>query len=459
MNKKLMMVYVLALVGLLEARAEDVLQVTPFATTAGVVEDEWKTFSIEMNNTQEYTALQFDLYLPEGLTLIEEGPMELNADRFPGYVRKGVFYPEHEYECTKKDDRHYLITLYHSDFGVIKESEGELLIFYYETSSDMADGYYPITVSGTVLTIDSHNQVKPATSTSFVKIGEPEKFDASLLSGYIPSFVVSSIPRDEAAYDFSHVDEMAADFTPTNPNAIQYVKAESSYAAVATGNVVVDGVCENLVLTDGYSFAAPESFTATKASYTRNAANDWGTICLPYAVESNGSVQFYQLKEVEEDAFVFGKVAGLAAGEPGVFVRLDDKNIVLNAENATICTAVGEGTESAGMTIVGIFDKTRVDVDDSAPSYYIKSNAFCKGTGYFTVPAFRAYYQSAGIASAKQKVYRIAVEDEATGIVQVMGELDTKQMDVYTIQGVKATDFIQRGIYIRDGKKFFNKNK
>lgn len=58
--------------------------------------------------------------------------MELNADRFPGYVRKGIFYPEHNYACDKMGDRHYLITLYHEDFGVIKENEGELLIFYYE---------------------------------------------------------------------------------------------------------------------------------------------------------------------------------------------------------------------------------------------------------------------------------------------------------------------------------------
>lgn len=101
MSKKIIMVYVLALVGVLEAKSEDVLQVTLFATTAGVVEDDWKTFSIEMNNTKEYTALQFDLYLPEGLTLIDEGPMELNADRFPGYVRKGIFYPEHNYACVK----------------------------------------------------------------------------------------------------------------------------------------------------------------------------------------------------------------------------------------------------------------------------------------------------------------------------------------------------------------------
>ena len=38
---------------------DDILQVTPFATTAGITENDWDenyTFTVQMNNTQTYTA-------------------------------------------------------------------------------------------------------------------------------------------------------------------------------------------------------------------------------------------------------------------------------------------------------------------------------------------------------------------------------------------------------------------
>ena len=54
MNKVIKIVMLLLLLPLSVARAEDVLQVTPFATTAGVEEGSDETFSIEMVNTQAY---------------------------------------------------------------------------------------------------------------------------------------------------------------------------------------------------------------------------------------------------------------------------------------------------------------------------------------------------------------------------------------------------------------------
>ena len=59
---------------------DDILQVTPFATTAGITENDWDenlAFTVQMNNTQAYTGFQFDIVLPQGMTLIAEEPLEL----------------------------------------------------------------------------------------------------------------------------------------------------------------------------------------------------------------------------------------------------------------------------------------------------------------------------------------------------------------------------------------------
>ncbi len=460
MNKIIKTVMILLLLPLSVARAEDVLQVKPFATTAGVEEGSDETFSIEMVNTQAYTALEFNLYLPEGMSLLmnseDYDPMELSSERFPGKTRKGVFIPNHDTDIKQMSDGRYYIKIYNTDLETIDGTEGELLIFYYETAADMAPGYYPITITGTILGVDSHTGVYPVTSTSFVKIGEPEKFDASILKGYIPSFVASDIPTDETAYDFRNVDEMGATFTPANPNAVLYVKAESAYAATATGNVVTEGVCPNLVISDGYPFAAPIAFTANQATYERTAPNAWGTLCLPYATESTAEVQLYQLKDIQSDLFVFDAVDALAAGEPGVFQRLNDgTTIKMEATNAAIATNVAEGPTTQGMEIVGTYAEKRIAVEESNTRYYIKNNTFCAGVEYFTVPAFRAYFKSeqpSGYAN-----FRITTSNEATGI-EVIGSLQNAvSSDWYSTNGLKLNLPAQKGIYIQKGKKYLVK--
>ena len=68
-------------------RAEDVVQVVPFETKAGATVDDALCFSVAMNNASaEIWALQFDLLLPEGMTIDDVSgydPFELNKERFP----------------------------------------------------------------------------------------------------------------------------------------------------------------------------------------------------------------------------------------------------------------------------------------------------------------------------------------------------------------------------------------
>lgn len=123
---------ILFLVALLPsfAMAEDVVQVLPFSAPVGLTEndfDEEHVMSLYMTNTNAYTAMQFDLYLPEGLSLqLDEQAWDFNPDRFEGITRRGVFTPYHDIDISKKDDvpGHYLLLLYDTDLSVIKGNEG-----------------------------------------------------------------------------------------------------------------------------------------------------------------------------------------------------------------------------------------------------------------------------------------------------------------------------------------------
>lgn len=84
--------------------------------------------------------------------------------------------------------------------------------------------------------------------------------------------------------------------TVSNPNFLLYV-SDAKYVAWSDQNAVVDGVAENVVLTDGKEgndFYCPRSFTAEKITYTHNYTMEtgimepkgWETIALPFDVQT-----------------------------------------------------------------------------------------------------------------------------------------------------------------------------
>ena len=82
----------------------------------------------------------------------------------------------------------------------------------------------------------------------------------------------------------------------SNPNLLIYVLADS-LAPSGRNNVVVDGVAENIVLSDATGnddFYCPQAFTAERISYTRefnqqtqvDVCRGWETIALPFSVQT-----------------------------------------------------------------------------------------------------------------------------------------------------------------------------
>ncbi len=76
-----------------------------------------------------------------------------------------------------------------------------------------------------------------------------------------------------------------------------------------------------------------------------------------------------------------------------------------------------------------------------------------QGTGYFTVPALRAYFQSQ--TSAGIKAYQIVLEDETTSIPSVVGSLDVATGVLYNLAGQRVDAPVGKGVYLQQGKKFF----
>ena len=76
MNKNILLIIACLMAWVNSISAEDKIYVTDFSITA----DETKEVSVQLDNTISYVAFQFDLYLPEGITLTG---YEVNGNRVP----------------------------------------------------------------------------------------------------------------------------------------------------------------------------------------------------------------------------------------------------------------------------------------------------------------------------------------------------------------------------------------
>ncbi|MBQ4392092.1 MAG: hypothetical protein II826_03145 [Prevotella sp.] len=237
----------------------------------------------------------------------------------------------------------------------------------------------------------------------------------------------------------------AAVALPTaNPNCL--IVANEGMVTNAQ-NVIVDGTCANLVLTDGHPFKAPADFTATSASYATTFKAEAGTVCLPYAATIPTGVKAYTLTYTSGDAATATEVTGtIPANTPVLLNGSDD------------ATFSGSGSVAAAATnvsgaLTGVFEDTYVP----AGSYVLQNGD--EGLGFYKVAAdntilakpFRAYLT----ATSAARSLKINFAGAATGIESVAAE--TQQNGQYfDLQGRRVAQ-PTKGLYIVNGKKMMVK--
>lgn len=234
----------------------------------------------------------------------------------------------------------------------------------------------------------------------------------------------------------------------SNENGFIIATAEQKTALGDVKNVVVGNTCDNLVLTDGVQVKIPAVLTgATAASYDRSVANTnvYGTICLPFNVESNSYIQFYTVKEVDgtNNVLKLETTDAVAAGVPAIY-----KNLTANATKIEIATSnaavvAAPVAQNGDTKLVGTFTGETVSGANVDKCYYLKGNQFWQGNENFTIPAYRAYIQT-------------DVNDGARLTIITEGEDPTA---ISAIEAAETEDgALKDGKYIIDNKVVIVKN-
>ena len=235
----------------------------------------------------------------------------------------------------------------------------------------------------------------------------------------------------------------------TNKNGLVYTNSVNSLSGI-DNNIVKDGICANLVLTDGYPFTTTKNFEATKATYTMTAIADgkFGTLVLPFAAQLPADGKAYALDgelNVIDGELVGSAVTSLAANKPVLVTKA--------GEYTASAVSVAETSASQINTngnLTGVYQNTEAPVG----SYVLQNHPATQGVAFYlvgevkpTVKPFRAFIPVQG---AKVKAIKVVFDGEATGIKEITS--DNTKAEIFDLSGRRVAK-AQKGVYIIKGKK------
>ena len=111
---------------------------------------------VELNNTEDITAIQFDLTLPAGVSIAKNSKGKY-------LVEKTSRDTDHTLSASKQGDANvYTILLYSNDVELIEGNAGIAINVTLEASESMIEGGYTITISNINLTMPDETKIIPA---------------------------------------------------------------------------------------------------------------------------------------------------------------------------------------------------------------------------------------------------------------------------------------------------------
>ncbi len=159
---------------------------------------------VNMNNTENITALQFDLTLPAGVSIAKNAQGKY-------IVEKTGRCADHTLNVSKPGDANvYKVLLYITPVENIAGSEGAVLNVTLETSESMTEGEYDVTISNINLTTPDETKITPADVTCKLTVNNSIPGDANG-DGSIDVTDIVSIANAILGRPSSSFDAAAAD--------------------------------------------------------------------------------------------------------------------------------------------------------------------------------------------------------------------------------------------------------
>jgi surface protein len=212
---------------------------------------------------------------------------------------------------------------------------------------------------------------------------------------------------------------------------------------------------DELALEDGKDFVAYAPFKAASASYSRTMPGNWGTLCLPFAVETSAvsGCSFYEIESGDDTSVTFARLDGtIAAGTP-VLVYSGNKGFSITESDVAVVEEPVAATQKDGYQLVGSFVETELTDAD----FILSKNKFWDVTNLkaqasassVKVKGQRAWLKNGTTAlEAKAPALDITLDDAGeTDAIDAVNALLDGTAETYDMQG-RRTDGLQKGLNI-----------
>ena len=428
------------------------LEVIPFAIEPG---EEKEVEVVLYNPDDAFTGMQFDLALPEGISLVSD------EDGYLVYLGSRTTSRKHSIEAQQRTDGTIRVMAYSSRNSNFSGTEGDVAILTLKADDQLEAGVYDLQLRSIVLSQANGGDISQQ---------EPDDYEASVLSGTIAgnpvikgditaeaaNIISSAMADDATSIDLTKAVAVAeeASFSAANPNMLIFLSEGKTIAD--TKNVVIGDACANLELTDAKPFDAPKPFSAASVSLNRSFSAGWNTVVLPFAINDLGifgqDVKAYELNDYNdnEGTLSFSTAATFNAAQPYVVYVGTPSNSIITLSDASICP-VQNGKEDIQTAVSGVtFQGTYAPI--AAPSMGGKYGVTAqgriqKGSDNASIRSFRAYFELSDGAEIKAINFD---GEQATGIE--MADAADDVSPIYDISG-RRVNARQKGLIIVKGQK------
>ena len=266
----------------------------------------------------------------------------------------------------------------------------------------------------------------------------------------------------------------------TNPNLLVYV-TEASKAPAGVQNVVINGVAEEIILTDATgnnNFYCPQSFTARSISYSRDfsqtteieVCRGWETIALPFDVQSitheshgaltpfGGESSGYQfwLRQLSDNGLAR---ATRIEANPSVYNQ--NGKVTFSASDVTVPETTPQSDSYAGVTLYATFQQVAQGSSVYALNVGEARGEYPEGSvfeqNYRDIRPFQAYTTHTAGTRGFITLESLGGNDNTTGIeeIRMNSELRDSKGPWYSLDGRRLdAEPTKKGIYVKDGRKF-----
>ena len=279
----------------------------------------------------------------------------------------------------------------------------------------------------------------------------------------------------------------------TNPNLLVYV-TEASKAPAGVQNVVINGVAEEIILTDATgnnNFYCPQSFTARSISYSRDfsqtteieVCRGWETIALPFDVQSitheshgtlipfGGESSGYQfwLRQLSDNGLA--RATRIEANRPylismpnnSIYPSVYNQNgkVTFSASDVTVPETTPQSDSYAGVTLYATFQQVAQGSSIYALNVGEARGEYPEGSvfeqNYRDIRPFQAYTTHTAGTRGFITLESLGGNDNTTGIeeIRMNSELRDSKGPWYSLDGRRLdAEPTKKGIYVKDGRKF-----